>query len=326
MLFGMRIMKIKSICLFLSVILTFAFSCTRNPDRHQVVSRNNIENSFINNLNSLSVGNGSLIFTVDITGLQSLPDLYPGAVSLKTLADWGCTNPGIGANSVYFQLCTIGLQIFKENGEEIVMDDILDPIQKLDLWSGEIDSKFNIEGIPVHLKTVCHPDYDLIAVKINSELVGMKRLRIKINFPSDVTVKPGYGYENPDTPANSFLPDTGNLATFSAHYEKKAYDVVFWLNSASVKKVNTKLYYLVPDESDSVYSFSCQFLNDKDKGRIQNFGETETASRVKWEKFWNEPADIDLFGTDKPVTKELERRIILAKYFNRIQKFLYNKK
>ena len=60
-------------------------------------------------------------------------------------------------------------------------------------------------------------------------------------------------------------------------------------------------------------------MKNLETGRIQNFGETETASKKSWEKFWNNVSADDFQGWSGPRAKELERRIILSKYFTKIK-------
>ena len=92
----------------------------------------------------------------------------------------------------------IGLQIFKKDGSLISLEDIQKPDQKLDLWTGEITSRFAVEGMPVEVKTVCHPASDLISVRIESKLITDKRLQVKIHFPMGVSSPNGYDFNFPD--------------------------------------------------------------------------------------------------------------------------------
>ena len=61
-------------------------------------------------------------------------------------SDWLRSNPH------RIHLGMIGLQILKEDGTEISISDVRDPVQKLNLWTGEIDSRFIVEEEPVHLE------------------------------------------------------------------------------------------------------------------------------------------------------------------------------
>lgn len=58
-------------------------------DRKAVVSRHKVQNTSMDTLASLTVGNGQFAFTVDATGMQSFPSYYQKGVSLGTQSDWG---------------------------------------------------------------------------------------------------------------------------------------------------------------------------------------------------------------------------------------------
>src|SRR5674476_242906 len=91
MLFEISIMNTKTIYLFLCLFLLSIHSCKNHSsiDRYALVIRHNIENTVIDSLNSLSVGNGGFAFTVDMTGLQTFPDSYVRGIPLGTMSDWG---------------------------------------------------------------------------------------------------------------------------------------------------------------------------------------------------------------------------------------------
>ena len=58
-------------------------------DRQALVERNNPHITAIDTLASLSVGNGEFAVTVDVTGLQTFPELYSKGVPLGTQSQWG---------------------------------------------------------------------------------------------------------------------------------------------------------------------------------------------------------------------------------------------
>ena len=355
-------MKKKSIYLLLFVFIISVSGCNHNSkiDRFALVTRHNIENSVIDSLNSLSVGNGEFAFTVDITGLQTFPEFYSKGISLGTMSDWGwhtAENPEsfqlpdvyktydvhgrkvdyvrqfrahedvrkaeasdwLRSNPHRIHLGMIGLQILKEDGTEISISDVKDPDQKLNLWTGEIDSRFNIEGEPVHLKTVCHPDLDMISVKVISGLIGENRLKIKINFPLGVSSPNGYDFNAPDKHTTRILSDTNNVTVFRRIQDNDSYTVIVGRNNTDLKEVSQHMYYLEPQQADSVYEFSCQFLKTPGTGRIQSFGETEEESKKSWEQFWSTGGAVDFSKCTDPRAKELERRVILSRYLAKIQ-------
>jgi hypothetical protein len=346
--------------LILLIISLSSCSFSSKIDRFSLVTRHNIENTIIDSLNSLSVGNGEFAFTVDITGLQTFPEFYSKGISLGTMSEWGWhtgKNPenyqlsdvyktynvhgrnvdyirqfreGEGdrkvaasnwlrANPHRIHLGMIGLRIFKEDGTEITISDIKNPVQKLNLWTGEIDSRFLIEGKPVHLITVCHPEYDLISVKIVSDLIRLNRLKVKINFPLGVETPNGYDFDSPEKHSTEIVADTNKTTIFRRSQDDDKYNVIVWRNDAVLKEAERHLYYLEPSIADSVFSFSCQFLEKNGSARIQNFDETESASKKSWEKFWSTGGAVDFSECTDPMAKELERRVILSRYVTRIQ-------
>src|SRR5688572_16543424 len=58
-------------------------------DREALVRRHNAVLRQLDPLSPLSLGNGEFAFTADITGLQTLPQLYENAMPLCTMSQWG---------------------------------------------------------------------------------------------------------------------------------------------------------------------------------------------------------------------------------------------
>jgi protein-glucosylgalactosylhydroxylysine glucosidase len=355
-------MNKPSVLLSLLLLVIFTGSCSKDIkiDRYSLVTRHNLENSVIDSLNSLSVGNGQFAFTVDITGLQTFPEFYSKGISLGTMSDWGWhTGPNpenfrlsdvyksydvhgrpvdyirqfrteddarkaaasdwLRSNPHRIHLGMVGLQILKQDGTEISISDIKDPVQKLNLWTGDIDSKFTVDGEPVHLRTVCHPDYDMISVKIISGLISKNRIKVKINFPLGVSSPNGYDFNSPALHNTKILADTNDITVFSRNQDNDDYYVLVWRNNADIKEVAKHKYLLEPAMSDSVYSFSCQFYKNPGTGVIQTFNETETASQKSWEKFWSTGGAVDFSECTDPRANELERRVILSQYLTKIE-------
>jgi len=75
--------------LLLIAALFVTFYCSASIDRTAVLQRNSPTITAPDALNSLSVGNGQIAMTVDITGLQSFPTLYKQGVPLTTMSQWG---------------------------------------------------------------------------------------------------------------------------------------------------------------------------------------------------------------------------------------------
>jgi hypothetical protein len=213
----------KNILLFFFFLLQFTLVFAQTKiNRQALVERHTIINNRFDSLSSLSVGNGSFAFTVDVTGLQSFADGYAKGVPLGTQSNWGWHSfidtvgytfdetlkdyflngrnvsyavqqkePARKKNAVEWfrqnphrlQLGNIGFDIFKKDGSPATINDIENIHQSLNMWTGEIHSQFTIENIPVDVTTYGHQQKDAIAVKVHSLLLKEKRLLIHIKFP-----------------------------------------------------------------------------------------------------------------------------------------------
>jgi protein-glucosylgalactosylhydroxylysine glucosidase len=348
--------------LFSFFVLILLSSCTRNAkiDRFSLVNRHNVEITRIDSLNSLSVGNGSFAFTVDITGLQTFPDYYSKGIPLGTMSEWGwhtTENPkdyhlsqvfktyevhGRKINYVHrytdkkdsirtgatdwlrenpyrIHLGMIGLQINKKDGSEISLKDIEKPLQKLNLWTGEITSNFSIEGIPVTVKTVCHPDKDLISVRVESQLISEKRLKIKIRFPMGVSTPDGYDFSSPNMHSTSILDQSQTEVIFERKQGHDIYYAKVTKGVATLKKAETHLFYIEPKPENQVFEFSFQLSKQLPENKAISFIETESASSESFKNFWSTGGTVDFSGCTDPRAFELERRVILSQYLTRIQ-------
>jgi hypothetical protein len=199
-------------------------------DRFALVTRHNVALNKADPLTPLSVGNGELAFTADVTGLQTFSAYYEKGMPLGTLSQWGwhsLPNPqgyrmadileeyevagrkvpyasGKGRSGGYsaaadwlranphrLDLGRIGLRLTKSDGSAAAIEDLANTWQTLDLWGGLLSSRFEFEGLPVRVLTVCHPTRDLVAVRVESPLLGQTsvssaepgRLAVSLAFP-----------------------------------------------------------------------------------------------------------------------------------------------
>lgn len=185
----------------------------RPIDRQAIVARHRVVRDALNTHSPLQVGNGGFAIGVDATGLQTF-------VPFNTMSDWGwhsfplppgqhpsdfhgevwnthgrpveypIPNPDqpelsswLYANPARINLGRIGLELTLPDGRAAVAGDLTSIRQELDLWTGIIDSRFELAGESVHVRTCCHPDQDAIAVEIDSPLVAADRLAVFLDLP-----------------------------------------------------------------------------------------------------------------------------------------------
>ena len=329
-------------------------------DRYSLVQRHNVINNHFDSLSSLSVGNGRFAFTVDVTGLQSFPDAYAKGVPLGTESEWGWhsfinTNHYTfdetlknyflhGRNIPYsveiktpernkeavnwfrqnphrLQLGNIGFDIIKKDGSEATINDIKNIHQTLDLWTGEIHSKFTVENIPVDVTTYCHQQQDAVSVKVISPLVKEKRLFIRLRFPypKGDWADMGNNFTNDDEHTSSIISQKNNSVLFQHTLDSTTYFVAAkWNKSASVKEKSPHYFTIAPGAADS-FEITFQFNQNKKQTTIPSFSETAFNSKTQWKKFWESGGAVDFTGSIDKRAFELERRIVLSQYLTKIQ-------
>jgi len=171
----------------------------------------------------LSVGNGEIAFTVDVTGLQTFRRACEEGVPLCTQAQWGWHSfPTTGGEErLHLELFdaggrTIGYPTSASGQEEtyhrlrqnphrlnlgaigfvlsggaesgrasrpIAPGEIDAPRQELDLWTGIVASSWRWRGVPVTVVTCCHPSRDALSLRVESPLLADGRLRVELAFP-----------------------------------------------------------------------------------------------------------------------------------------------
>jgi len=327
-------------------------------NRKALVERHTIINNEFDSLSSLSVGNGSFAFTVDVTGLQSFPDSYAKGVPLGTESEWGwhsfsdtanyrfeetlknynlngknisysvqLKEPERAMNAVNWfrqnphrlQLGNIGFEILKRDGSPATINEIQNIHQTLNMWTGEIHSNFTVENIPVEVFTYCHQEQDAVAVKVISPLLQEGRIQIRLRFP--------YPTGDWKDVGNNFANDTKHQSS-----------IISQNNTGALLKhqLDTTIYYIatqwkgnaeMKEKSDHYFivspnksnSFECTFRFDNKKTSALSFAITENNSKLQWKKFWQSGATVDFSGSTDKRAFELERRVILSQYLTKIQ-------
>lgn len=78
-------------------------------------------------------------------------------------------------------MALIGL--LKAEGKTLSEDELSEPRQQLNVWEGTLESRFKLSGSPVEITTLCHPDKDELAYRLQSPLFSEKKLGVRICFP-----------------------------------------------------------------------------------------------------------------------------------------------
>jgi len=330
-------------------------------NRHALVERHNPVVRAVDPDSPLIVGNGNFAFGCDITGLQTFADHYQRwGVPVETLSRWAWVtdenpeNHTLAAASREFTLADgrvlpfptlastpagdwlrknprdlplaqLGLAYTTRDGRPLAPEDIQEPEQTLDLWTGIVTSRFKIEGTPVEVTTACHPDRDTIAVRIVSPLVASGKLTARLAFPRghDVSVKntPGLDWSQPET--HETAQNTPGWIERTVGSTRYGVRVAFtWAPRAhptdetAARLVATERHVIDirGDRDWDELGFTLSFQAGADKPGLVPLDDVLSASAYHWMHFWLKGAAVDFSGSTNPLAAKVENRIILSRY------------
>ena len=351
----------KTVSSLLLLLCLVVYGQAQQINRQKLVGRHMVRITAMDSLSSLSVGNGKFAFTVDGTGLQTFPDHYQNGVPLGTQSEWGWDSfkdtagyhieeslrgyQQYGRNISYvvqiktpernkaasdwfrqnvhrLQLGNVGFAITLKNGKAATVQDIKNISQQLNLWTGEIQSNFTVEGEKVQVFTVAHQRHDLVAARVQSALVTQGRLKVRIRYPypTGAWADAGNNYANQQKHQSSiFSADQSHALLVHQLDSAQYFTALHWKGKGNIAKSTAHDFLLSPDKNSDTFEVSLLFTPDKPKTLLPQFTETENNSRDAWKSFWMSGAAVDFAGSTDPRANELERRVILSQYLTKIQ-------
>lgn len=295
-------------------------------NRQALVTRHNPTLKDLNLDSPLSVGNGEFVFTADITGLQTFSELYKDRMPLCTQSQWGWhTFPvknrvnysrhdlrlkyyetygrkvGYGTSKeeqteIYdwlrqnphrLHLGEIGLHLVKSNKKSVEVEDIEEISQILNIWEGILSSSFMIEGLPVKVKTICHPERDLIAVSIESELIKQQRLAVDFRFPYGSPDKTSANWMNSEAHTTKEIYNKNKCHDFVRILDDDHYFFSLKFSAGVLSRNGRHLYRLEPEEDQQEITFICEFSPVPIRQSLPDFKSVVEASKAYWSDYWN---------------------------------------
>jgi hypothetical protein len=304
----------------------------------------------------LSVGNGRFAFTPDVTGLQTFAEYYEDVFPLCTQAEWGWhsfPNPdghslanfrmtpfeahgrtvsypvsGKGQEAAYqwlrenphrMHLGRIGFRLIdlKNTLDVAGPNDIHETEQTLDLWNGVLLSRFLVGATPVHVETWCHPESDVVAVRVVSDLVRERRLGIFVEFP----------YASPEMSAANWNAPTrhttearrrrdGQIDFQRDLDDTRYYAALRYSGKETLLRETAHRFSTTASAGSQEFSFCCGFSHEGSL-RLPSAGATAQACRKHWNRFWSTGGTVSLGSSGR--AQELERRVVLSQYQTAIQ-------
>ena len=307
----------------------------------------------------LSVGNGEFAFTADPTGLQTFAEAYEGKMPLCTMSQWGWhTIPAAGEQKSYeikdyrlkmydtygrkvgyitsregqeeeynwirqnphrLHLGRIGLKITIADDKPAKMSDLKNIHQTLDLWRGLLVSSFTVEGLPVKVKTCCHPTRDLLAVSIESPLLTKGSLAVEFSFSYGSPEKAAADWSQEDKHRTEVIGYDENQLTLLRILDADHYfNTISFSAGAKFHRQGKHSFILEPQETgriEFVSAFTPYLLRDS----LPSFTEIVAVAATHWKNYWTTGGMVELAKSKDPRGFELERRVILSQYLTAIQ-------
>ncbi len=328
---------------------------TGSIDRFALVNRHNPCIEKADPLAPFSVGNGEFAFTADVTGLQTFPGFYQDGIPLGTLSSWGWhtipsktpykldetfayydtygrkvpyaarTNLPAGrwlrANPHRLHLGRIGFQLQHADTTELLIDELKEVQQTLDLWKGELRSSFTIDGHPVKVVTVCHPNRDLIAVRVETGEHCLENLPVCFSFPyGSENWGPGMAdWNSPDRHTTTILKQEMGLVVLKRTLDEDVYYVRIQYSGHCDWIQKEAHSFLLQPGKGSFFEFTCEFSKEEITKSLIDVAGVRADCAAFWKRFWMSGGAVDFSQCSDPRAVELERRVILSQYLTAIQ-------
>jgi len=325
-------------------------------DRESLVSRHNPVIHQVDVDAPMTVGNGGFAFTADITGLQTFAEHYHRwGVPTETQSRWcwvSDPNPNnytladanrdftnaagriislptkqsspagdwLRKNPRTQPLGQVLLDFKKPDDSRLLPEDIQKPEQRLDLWRGVLTSRYEIAGKPVKVTTVCHPQYDMLAVRIESELLAHGKLSAKLAFPRghDPTTKntPALDWSRPESHESRLLhPGLGWVQIERRVLDAKYQVIVTWGLGSVFSRVGPHEFRLTTTNAQNILEFTVGFHPGPAlPSAWPSVVMTVAASAGHWNKFWTNSGAVDFSGSTDPRANQIEERVVLSRY------------
>jgi hypothetical protein len=234
----------------------------------------------------------------------------------KEAADYFRINPH------RLHLGIIGFELLKNDNSPAEPKDFQAINQKLNLWEGLITSEFEIENEKIQVETVCNGEKDLIAASVISERIKSGKIGIKIRFPYPTGgfSDDGINWDNTEKHQSEIVKQNANDAVFIHKIDTTVYFLkITWTGKAEITEKEPHYFILKPAGNSNNFSFTAEFSSKNGFAETTYFRTIKSQATAFWKKYWTTGGAVDFSETTDPRAFELERRVILSQYLERVQ-------
>jgi hypothetical protein len=343
-------------------LMALGLAAASNPavsapiDRQALVARNSPTIFAVDKSSPFMVGNGSLGFTADITGLQTFPEAYSELVPLMTQSSWSWHSfPGnyaiesahvpipvngktrmfpyltdwdeakkpnvqwLRENPHRFSLGRLSLRLTGKDGKRGAFADLTNTKQTLDLWTGRLESAFTFDGAVVEVETSVHTVRDVLIVRVSSALLSDGRLGVDLRFPGvGAKLNPDPAdWANPQTHRTIEVARDARGVTLAREIDATRYSVRVAADREIEIAPATHEYRLTSPGSTHL-TLLIEFSPRDARTPLPAPEAARAAAAQGWENFWSKGGVVDFSGSTDLRAREIERRVVLSQYLTAI--------
>ncbi|WP_206326677.1 hypothetical protein [Streptomyces sp. S3(2020)] len=190
---------------------------------------------------------------------------------------------------------------------------LTNPRQRLDLWSGTINSSFEYAGQEVRVTTVAHPHHAQVAFRVESELLACGLAGVVLRFPyaSDSFFQTS-DWTSSDRHESTLERLGQRAARIQRVLDDTTYAVRLDWTEGSLAATEVPHEFEVSGSANRL-ELVVDFAPDGEPagGTFETVASTASAW---WRDFWTSGAAVDFTGSTDPRAAELERRVVLSQY------------
>ena len=322
-------------------------------DRRELIGAHDPVLDRVDQTSPLTVGNGEIGFTADVTGMQTLYDAYR-TLPLCTLSRWGwhtrpvsdgryaytlrdlvmtdyrCGDRTVrypqkkqpGNGEVYDWLrenphrLNLGRIRLLYRGRAVGSADICRIRQELHLYEGMLERRFQLCGVPCLVKTACDPEKDCLGFIVESRPAAQGDLQVEISFPygsPDITAS---DWNSPGRHETRPVEREEDGVQVRRTLDRDRYFVSVHADRRAAVEVRGHTIRLTPSEAGP-FGFTVAFAPEPIDWKL---GAADVLARSArwWENFWEKGGIVRLNRSRDPHAVELERRIILSQYLTAV--------
>lgn len=319
-------------------------------NRKELIDSHNPVLTEADKASALTVGNGELAFTADVTGLQTLYGEYD-VLPLCTMAQWAwhtkpvsgerfdytlsdlvmteyddCTGRHVvypkkkmpGNEEVYDWLrqnphkLNLAAVALRWQGREIRTEELSECRQELKLYEGILESSFQINGVLCRVKTACHNrGKDMLAFVIESEALRTGELTVEMRFPYGSSGITASDWNSDGLHTTEVLREE-EVTLLRRQLDRDIYFIGIRTDGELAADTRRHMVCIKSDREE--LSLTVAFATEQERALPATAGEVLEASCLGWKEFWEKGGIIRLNRSRDKRARELERRIILSQY------------